>query len=125
MIDWQTLSDNIEYSRYPALTDRNLETTNYPGLLRAAHLIGAVADPDFVLKTKPLMLELEESGMASMLGFEDVDAFRRGFRDLFWKTIYPLAAGGMKLLNLTGEGRELVTHLHAHLLVEQPNGKAS
>ena len=120
LLDWKILSANIEYSRFPPLTDRNLETTTYPGLLRAAHLIGAVADPDFVLKSKPLMLELEESGMASLLGFADVAAFQLGFRDMFWKTIFPLVAGGMRLLNLTGEGRELLTHLHAHLLIEQP-----
>lgn len=125
LIDWKILSANIEYSRFPPLKDRNLETTTYPGLLRAAHLIGAVADPEFVLKSKPLMLELEESGMASLLGFADVAAFRLGFRDLFWTTIFPLVAGGMRLLNLTGEGRELLTHLHAHLLIEQPHGNVA
>lgn len=115
-IDWQVLADNIECSRFPPLRDRNLDTCNYPGLLRAAHLIGTVADPDFSIKTKPLLVEMEESGMTGLLGYSDIAAFRDGFKDLFWTTIYPLVADGMRLLKLTGEGRELVAHLHAHLL---------
>jgi hypothetical protein len=124
LIDPQTLCANIEYSRFPPAADRNLETTNYPGLLRAAHLIGSVADPDFILKTQALMLELEESGMSALLGYSDVATFRLRFVDLFWNTVYPLVAAGMKLLNLTGEGRELLTHLHAQLLAARPHAKA-
>ena len=119
VVDWRKLADNIEYSRYPPLSDRNRETTTYRGLLRAAHLIGAIADPDFDVKTKPLLVELEESGMTKLLGFSDIAAFRAGFQDLFWLTMYPLVADGLKLLELTGEGREFVAHLHAHLLVEK------
>ena len=120
VLDWRTLAANIEYSRFPPLPDRNRETTSYPGLLRAAHLIGSVADPDFGIKTKSLLVELEESGMTRLLGYPDIAAFRAGFHDLFWLSMYPLLADGMKLLDLTGEGRELIAHLHAHLLVEKP-----
>lgn len=120
VLDWRTLAANIEYSRFPPLPDRNRDTTGYPGLLRAAHLIGTVADPDFVIKTKSLLVELEESGMTGLLGYPDIAAFRAGFHDLFWLSMYPLLADGMKLLDLTGEGRELIAHLHAHLLVETP-----
>jgi hypothetical protein len=118
VVDWRTLAANIEYSRFPALPDRNRETASYPGLLRAAHLIGSIADPDFDIKTKSLLVELEESGMTKLLGYSDIAAFRAGFHDLFWLSMYPLIADGMKLLDLTGEGRELVAHLHAHLLIE-------
>jgi hypothetical protein len=123
LVDWRTLAANIEYSRFPPLPDRNKETTSYPGLLRAAHLVGSMADPDFNIKTKSLMVELEESGMTKILGFSDIAAFRDGFHDLFWLVMYPLIADGMKLLDLTGEGRELVAHLHAHLLIQSHAAK--
>jgi hypothetical protein len=118
VLDWRTLAENIEYSRFPPLPDRNRETDSFPGLLRAAHLIGSIADPDFNIKTKSLLVELEESGMTALLGYADIAAFRSGFQDLFWLSMYPLISEGMKLLDLTGEGRELIAHLYAHLLVE-------
>jgi hypothetical protein len=124
VVDWRQLAANIEYSRFPALPDRNRETTTFPGLLRAAHLIGSIADPDFDIKAKPLMVELEESGMTKLLGYADIAAFRVGFQDLFWLSMYPLVADGLKLLDLTGEGREFVAHLHAHLLIEKRAPKA-
>jgi hypothetical protein len=123
IVDWRTLADNIEYSRFPPLPDRNRETASYPGLLRAAHLIGSIADPDFNIKTKSLLVELEESGMTTLLGYADIAAFRAGFHDMFWLSMYPLIAEGMKLLDLTGEGRELVAHLYAHLLIENSGPK--
>ena len=118
VVDLHTLAANIEYSRFPPPPDRNRETATYPGLLRAAHLIGSIADPDFNIKTKSLLVELEESGMTQLLGYSDIAGFRAGFHDLFWLSMYPLVAEGLKLLDLTGEGRELVTHLQAHLLIE-------
>ena len=118
VVDLHTVVAYIEYSRFPPLPDRNRETATYPGLLRAAHLIGSIADPDFNIKTKSLLVELEESGMTKLLGYSDIAAFRAEFQDLFWLSMYPLVAEGLKLLDLTGEGRELVTHLQAHLLIE-------
>jgi hypothetical protein len=38
--------------------------------------------------------------------------------------MYPLVADGLKLLDLTGEGREFVAHLHAQLLIEKRPSKA-
>ena len=118
VVDASRVAANVEYARFPPLSDRNRETATYPGLLRAAHLIGSIADPDFDIKTKPLMVELEESGMTRLLGYSDIEKFRLGFHDMFWNTMYPLVADGMKLLDMTGDGREFVAHLHAHLLVE-------
>lgn len=70
------------------------------------------------MRQNPLV-EMEESGMTGLLGYSDIAAFRDGFKDLFWQTIYPLVADCMKLLKLTGEWRELVAHLHAHLLEQR------
>lgn len=123
MLNSEAMAANIEYSRFPPPTDRNHETATYPGLLRAAHLIGAVADPNFVLKMPPLMQELEESGMAALLGYADVADFRIGYPKLFWDVLYPRIAHGMELLSYTGEGRVWLANMHAHLLSEEHRGQ--
>src|SRR5258706_2823108 len=124
VIDWNRLAANIEYSRCPPLPDRNRETTTYPGLPLMAHCIGSIADPDFKLKTKPLLVELEESGMTKILGYSNIAECLTGFNDLFWLSMYPLVADGLKLLDLTGEGREFAAHLHSQLLDDKRSPKA-
>lgn len=119
LLDCEVMAANIEYSRYPPPPDRNLETESYPGLLRAAHLIGSIADPNFILKIKPLVLELEESGMTAQLGFANVEEFLIGYPNMFWTHLYPRVAAGMELLKFSGEGRVWLTNLHAHLLSQE------
>lgn len=121
LIDAERLAANVEYSRFPPPTDRNRETCNEPGLLRAAHIIGAVADPDFMLKMKPLFIELQEAGIAGMLGFDTAAAMKRGYATLFWTVLHPLIGEGMNLLTYTAEGRVWLANLHAHVLrAERP-----
>ena len=119
LLDCEVMAANIEYSRYPPPADFNLETESYPGLLRAAHLIGSIADPNFMLKIKPLVLELEESGMTAQLGFANVEEFLIGYPNMFWTQLYPRVADGMELLKFTGEGRVWLANLHAHLLSQE------
>lgn len=119
LLDSEVMAANIEYSRYPPPPDRNLETESYPGLLRAAHLIGSIADPNFMLKIKPLVLELEESGMTAQLGFANVEEFLIGYPNMFWTQLYPRVADGMELLKFSGEGRAWLANLHAHLLRQE------
>lgn len=121
LLDGDRLADNIEYARFPPLPDRNLDTDTYPGLLRAAHIIGAVADPDFMLKAKALFLEMQESSIADQLGFHAVADFQRGYPQLFWTVLHPLIGEGMELLTYTAEGRVWLASMHAHVLrAERP-----
>ena len=116
LLDPERLAANIEYSRFPPLPDRNLDTDSDPGLLRAAHIIGAVADPDFMLKMKPLFIELQEAGIAGQLGFNTTAEMTRGYGQLFWNVLHPLIGEGMDLLTFTAEGRVWLANLHAHVL---------
>lgn len=121
LVDSDRLAANIEYSRFPPLADRNLETDTEPGLLRAAHIIGAIADPDFMLKMKPLFIELQEAGIARQLGFATSAEMIRGYSQLFWTVLHPLIGEGMDLLTYTAEGRVWLANLHAHVLrTERP-----
>ncbi len=119
VLDAEAMARSIEYSRFPPPEDRNLETDTDPGLLRAAHIIGAVADPDFLTKAKSLLLELDESGIAAKLGFQDVADLKVGYPKLFWSMLHPQIGDGMALLRHTGRGRAWLARLHAHVLTEE------
>ena len=119
IIDAETIVANIEYARFPPPVDRNPDTITYPGLLRASHIIGAVADPNFLLKMPAMVQELEESGMTKLLGYSTVTEFRVHYPELFWKTLHPLILEAVDLLKFTGQGREWLANMHAHLLAEE------
>ncbi len=128
ILDAELMCKCIEYTRYPPPPDRNLETASYPGLVRAAHIIGAVADPDFMLKMKPLFLELQESQIAPAIGIASVVDLRVRYPTMFWETLHPKIIDGMKLLRYTGRGRAWLANIHAHMLAEeqrQTNGAAT
>lgn len=116
VLDAETLTSYIEYSRFPPLPDRNLETDSFPGLLRAAHIIGAVADPDFLLKMTPLYIELKESGVIEDLGYDSVSALRTGYPQLFWGVLYAQIPEAVRLLAYTGQGRAWLANMYAHVL---------
>jgi len=119
VLDPEILAANIEYSRFPPLPGRNLETGSYPGLLRAAIYIGAVADPHFLLKMRRIFLQATESGVADQLGYPTPEEFFTAYTTVFWSILYPLIIDGMELLKYTGEGRGWLANMHAHLLIEQ------
>ena len=119
IIDAETVAANIEYAQFPPPIDIFPETTTYPGLLRAAQLIGSVADPNFLLKMPSLVQELEESGMSKLLGYSTVAEFITHYPEIFWETLHPLILEAVELLNHTGQGREWVANMHAHLLAEE------
>ena len=118
-IDPEILAGNIEYCRFPPLRDRNPDTDTWPGLLRAAHFIGAVADPSFLAKLKPLYLELKESGVLDQLGFIDAADLRAGYTALFWNHIHDLTRDAADLLRFTDSGRQWLANMYAQLLSEE------
>jgi hypothetical protein len=121
VLDAERLAANVAYAGFPP-RDHDRDTATYPGLLRAAQLIAIVADPDFELKIKRLVLELVESGLADRLEVATVEGFVAAYPRLFWTTLHPRLGDGLELLKQTGEGRLWLAHLHAHLLRGEPQG---
>lgn len=124
VLDIEDLVEMIEYARFPPEKDGTTETASYPGLLRAAHLIGAVADPSFMLKLKPLFLELTEAGLAERLDFRSVAEFRKDYPAFFWRVLTPFIRDGIRLLEYTADGRMWLAQMHAHVLAEEHRGGA-
>jgi hypothetical protein len=125
LIDGAVIASLVDYTRFPPPPDRQRDTASLPGLLRAAHYIGAIADANFLLKLKPLFLELRELGLADRLGYGSVVQLRLGYPKLYWSTIYPLTRDGAELLTFTPTGRQWLANMYAQLLAEEHAGKSA
>lgn len=119
VLDPEVIAENIEYARFPPPPGLNLDTDTYPGLLRAAQVIGAIADPDFSLKMMPLWLEIKECGLEDVLGYKDVTDLRDTYPSFFWTTLHPLIPDGIDCLTYTGTGRLWLANMHSHVLLEE------
>src|SRR6266496_3990416 len=68
-IDTMQIEANIEHTRFPVPEDeQHISTGDYPGLLRAADLIGQLADVNYLRKTTALFAEFRETGANDKLG---------------------------------------------------------
>jgi hypothetical protein len=69
----------IEHTRFPFPEDEQHSSTgDYPGLVRAADLIGQVADVNYLRKIPALFAEFRETGVNEKLGFRNPEDLRTG-----------------------------------------------
>jgi hypothetical protein len=72
VIDGEVIATNIERTRFPVPHDEDHQSTDdYPGLLRAADLIGQLASPNHMRKFPALFYEFEETGVNAALGYKN------------------------------------------------------
>jgi len=84
-IDTREIEASIEHTRFPVPEDeQHTSTADYPGQLRAADLIGHLADIDYLRKTSALFAEFQETGANETLGYQTPDDLRAA---------YPLSSG--------------------------------
>ena len=77
-VDTLEVETNIEHTRFPVPEDEQHSSTgDYPGLLRAADLIGQLADVNYVRKTPALFAEFRETGVNEKLGYRNAEDLRR------------------------------------------------
>jgi hypothetical protein len=76
---------NIEHTRFPVPEDEQHESTDdFPGLVRAADLIGQLADINYLRKQAALFNEFRETGMSDKLKYSSVADLRAN---------YPISSG--------------------------------
>jgi hypothetical protein len=69
-LDVAAIEANIEHTRFPVPEDEQHESTDdFPGLVRAADLIGQLADINYLRKQAALFNEFRETGMSSKLKY--------------------------------------------------------
>src|SRR6516162_11529447 len=75
-IDTREIEANIQHTRFPVPEDeQHTNTADYPGLLRAADLIGQLADINYLCRTSALFAEFRETGASDKLGYAAYPAF--------------------------------------------------
>jgi hypothetical protein len=122
-IDTQEIEANIEHTRFPVPEDEeHTSTADYPGLLRAADLIGQLADVDYLRKTSALFAEFRETGASNKFGYQTSDDLRAAYPAFFWKAVCPYIGDALRYLRVTREGRQWIANLYAHVVSEEHRG---
>ncbi|OLP18999.1 metal-dependent phosphohydrolase [Leptolyngbya sp. 'hensonii'] len=114
LIDAKCIQRNIELTRFPVPSDADhRDTTGYPGLVRAADLIGQLSDPRYLQKVSALFYEFEETGVNQDLGYRTPGDLRRGYPSFYWNVVYPYIQPALHYLDLTQEGKQITANLYA------------
>jgi len=124
VIDAELLAEAIAGTRLPIAGSAPLAPESWPGLLRAAQVVGTIGDPNFMLKLTPLFLELKETGQHTQLGYADAGQLRARYPDLFWQVFVPHLGLATRYLRETENGRQWLANMNAHLLAEEHRADA-
>jgi len=119
-LDVERLCRAIELTRFPVPEDGDhAETDTEAGLVRAADLVGQLADPAYPRKLAALYHELRETGAAERLGYRDPADLAERYPRFFWGKVEPFVGPALRHLERTAEGRLWVAQLYAHVFVEE------
>ena len=123
-LDITAIETNIEHTRFPVPEDEQHESTNdFPGLVRAADLIGQLADINYLRKQAALFNEFRETGMSSKLKYNSVADLRANYPDFFWKRVRPYIGDALRYLRVTQEGQQWIANLYANVFSVEHRGQ--
>jgi hypothetical protein len=124
-INTSAICDNIERTRFPVPTEEDhQESEDFPGLIRAADLIGQLGDPQYHRKISALFAEFKETGQAAKMGYTTAADLREGYPGFFWNVVTPFITEGVRLLRRTQEGQVWVANLYANVFTEEHEAPA-
>lgn len=117
-IDINIIQTNIELTRFPVPPNPEHQATkNYPGLVRAADLIGQLADPLYLQKLPALFCEFEETGASKHLGYHHAGDLRASYPQFFWNVVYHYIQEALNYLEASQEGKQIIANLFRNVLV--------
>ncbi len=117
-IDINVIVDYIERTRFPVPDEPPYANTDdLPGLVRAADLIGQMADPNYLRKIPALFYEFEETGMNKTFGYRNPGEMRKKYPSFFSSTIEPYIHDALPFLRITQEGQQWIASLYGNVLV--------
>ncbi|HET8668909.1 MAG TPA: hypothetical protein VFM10_13075 [Terriglobales bacterium] len=121
-INSSQIETNIEHTRFPVPDDeQHARTGDLPGLLRAADLIGQLADPNYLRKTAALFAEFRETGMSEKLKYSSPADLRANYPQFFWKVVRPFIEDALRYLRVTQEGKQWIANLYANVFSTEHN----
>jgi hypothetical protein len=119
-VDADRIARAIELTRFPVPEDNDhAETDTEAGLVRAADLIGQLADPFYPRKLNALYHEFAETGVADQLGYKTPADVAAHYPRFFWEKVEPYIADALRHLSRTVEGKQWIANLYAHVFVEE------
>jgi hypothetical protein len=125
LIDAEVIKANMELTRFPVPKDEDhQDTSGYPGLVRAADLIGQLSDPRYLKKVGALFYEFEETGVNKGLGYRHPGDLRQNYAKFFWNVVYVYIKDALRYLELTQQGKQVIANLYSNVFViehEEPS----
>lgn len=120
VIDVARIQAYIERTRFPVPKGFVYQQTqDYPGLTRAADLIGQLSDPLYLQKTTALFYEFEETGANEKLGYHSPDDVWLGYPKFFRNVVFPFLDAGIKYLEVTEQGRQILAQLYGNVAIAE------
>jgi hypothetical protein len=119
-LDAERIAQAIELTRFPVPEDDDHAATDTEaGLVRAADLVGQLADPHYPRKLNALFHEFVETGVAERLDFKSPADLAERYPRFFWSVVEPFIRPALQHLGRTVEGKQWIAHLYAHVFVEE------
>ena len=116
IIDGERVARAIELTRFPVPDDGDhAETDTEAGLLRAADLIGQLADPLYPRKLNALFHEFAEIEVNEKLGYATPADVAERYPRFFWNKVEPYIGDAIRHLELTMEGRQWIAQLYSNV----------
>ena len=127
LIRAEILKTNIEKTRFPipeaeppAPARRPVEAGQgsvvpLPEIVRAADLIGQLGDPRYLQKIHALYYEFEETGVNAKIGYRNPGDLLDGYPGFYWKGVYPHVQEGIRFLEITQDGKQVLANLYANV----------
>lgn len=116
LIDVEAVKRNVEPTRFPVPKDDDgHDNALYPGLVRAADLIGQLGDPRYLRKIPALYYEFEETGVNARLGYQSPADLRRNYAGFYWKQVSPFIQEALAYLAATQQGQQMRANLFANV----------
>jgi hypothetical protein len=121
-IDGERIARAIELTRFPIPNDDDhAETDTEAGLLRAADLIGQLADPSYPRKINALFYEFAETGVNGKLGYSSPADLAERYPSFFWTKVEPYICDARHHLEQTVEGRQWLAQLYSNVFAMERN----
>ncbi len=113
LLDLDAIHLNIELTRFPVpKDDLHQDTIDFPGLTRAADLIGQLADPSYLPKLPSLFREFEETGSNQALGYKSPQDLRAGYPRFYWQGVSLYLQHGIRYLEMSQSGQAILANLY-------------
>ena len=115
-IDAERIARAIERTRFPVPEDADhAATDDEAGLVRAADLIGQLADPLYLRRAGALFHELTETGVAAKLGYDSPADLIEKYPAFYWSRVEPYIGPALRCLRRTMTGKDWIAHLYANV----------